>query len=121
PDGNVLIISDNKPFLTKINPDGQILYQSSTESNINGISASDTLGGPAAAGTLAGIQTIAEIIILESIPTVYYRKYVYYKYIIGTDPPLPRAEKCYTYFYRDSERTDLIGSTVDEYYVPGRS
>lgn len=42
PDGNVLIISDNKPFLTKINPDGQILYQSSTESNINGISASDT-------------------------------------------------------------------------------
>lgn len=43
PDGNVLIISDNQPFLTKINPNGQILYQSSTGNNsISGISASDT-------------------------------------------------------------------------------
>lgn len=78
------------------------------------------VAGPLSQATIAGLTTVATIVFTDLIPLVYFQQSVYYKYILNTNPPLPRAEMTNTYFYLDSARTDQIGKMVShEYYVRG--
>lgn len=77
----------------------------------------------AAAGVTLGaaakttISYIANNLFSSNWNTIYYTQTVYYKYLIGTNPLLPRAEKTYTTVYKDSARTQKVGNTViDEYW-----
>lgn len=58
------------------------------------------------------ISYVANSIFSNSFATVYYRQTTYYKYLIGTNPLLPRAEKTYTTVYSNSARTQQISDTV---------
>lgn len=80
--------------------------------------------GPVVAGVVSGVSALAGIIISDEIPLVYYGQDVYHKNIIGTDPPLPRAEKTITWFYSDSRRKYEIGDEnpiIFENYAEGWS
>jgi hypothetical protein len=73
--------------------------------------------GPVTAGVSAALAGVAGMIVSDEIPIVYYAQDVFYKFLIDTDPPLPRAERTMTTFYSDSGRTQQIGDTVVyEYY-----
>jgi len=74
--------------------------------------------GAGAAGVSVALAAVAGMIVSDEMPRVYYYQEVYYKFLIGTDPPLPRAEETVTNFYLDSNRTNQIGDTVYyEYYL----
>ncbi len=87
-----------------------------------GVLVAGALGGALAPAVTAGLTSIASAIIADNLDIVYYKQYVYYKYIIDTN--LPRAEWTSTQFYESSQRTQAqkIGDTIShEYYVPGWS
>ncbi len=74
----------------------------------------------AAAAGISGLTAIAEAIISDEMPIVYYGEDVYSKYILGLDPPLRRAERSLTSYYTDKSRKHKIDDTVvNEYYVTG--
>lgn len=76
----------------------------------------------AAQATIAGLGAVVGIVVSDEIPLVYYDQNVFYKYILNTDPPLPRAEKTDTWFFSDYSRNQPLGGKVSsEYYVPGWS
>lgn len=62
-----------------------------------------------AADTFAG--SVVNQIVSEEIPVIYYYHEVYYRYLIDSDPPLPRAERTVTTFY--SGRNNQIGETIE--------
>lgn len=53
-------------------------------------------------------------------PTIYWQKQWYYRYTL-TNPPLPRAERVFTYFYTDSSYTNYAydSPVMQETYAPG--
>lgn len=74
-------------------------------------------GAPLGATAKTTISYIANNLFSSNWTSIYYTQTVYYKYLIGTNPLLPRAEKTYTTVYKDSARTQKVGNTViDEYW-----
>lgn len=69
----------------------------------------------------AGITNVAEIIVEEKIPKVYYKCNCYYKTVLPSDPDMFRmkiAEQDYYVYYSDSSRSNKIGTGTTYYYHP---
>ncbi|MEK4876945.1 MULTISPECIES: hypothetical protein [Paenibacillus] len=66
------------------------------------------------------ITTVSGAYYALGTPTVYWQKQWYYRYTL-TSPPLPRAERVFTYFYTNSSYTDYVydSPVMQETYAPG--
>lgn len=66
------------------------------------------------------VTQIANLYYQLNTPNIYYSKQWYYRYTL-TNPPLPRAERSFTYFYKDSSYSDFIYNSpvMTENYTPG--
>lgn len=94
-------------------------YTLTSVATVLGIVIAGPIGGQGGAILGGIVSNIASSIINDQIDTVYYAQDVWYRYTtLPSGMKLPRAERTYTKFYSDRNRTQQIGSPVSyDHYV----